>query len=263
MKNLIFDIEGVLIKDKTFTPVDGALFFFKELKEKNIKYLLASNNTSHDPVGLINSLNNSGFDFSVNELVTCLDMALDELRSRNAESCVILALDPVIEFLKAEGINVIENDSADAVVVGLDLNISYSRYKMAVNALLNDAEFIALHKNRLYKDIDGKYGISAGGITKALEYSVGREAFIVGKPSRRFYEKCLEKIRTEPEHIMFISDDPFSDLIGAKDMGMKTCFALSGKYSSANILTELPDKYQPDIICKNIKELLRPDFNIF
>ena len=78
---------------------------------------------------------------------------------------------------------------------------------------------------------------------------------MTGKPSLKFYQKCLEKINSKPEETMFISDDPISDLYGAKKAGMKTCFVLSGKYPSTDILGKLEKDYKPDYIYNSISDI--------
>ncbi|MFC1724885.1 HAD-IIA family hydrolase [candidate division KSB1 bacterium] len=256
IKNFLIDIEGTIIKDKTFVPVTGVPRWFKTIRQEGISFVLASNNTTHSPDELRKALNNNGFDFKEYELITCLSIAVDELKVNKCEKCFVLASDSVKEFLKSGGFNVIESDNADAVIVGLDLEIDYNRFKTAVEALLKGASFIALHKNRLYRDIDGKFSISAGGIAAALEYTTKRDAEVIGKPSEKFYQKALKKLGSAVEDTLFISDDPFSDLKGAKNAGLKTCFVLSGKYRSKDVLKELPVEYYPDIIIKDITELL-------
>jgi len=255
IKNYLIDIEGVVIKDKTFTPVTGSIEWFEKIKKEGKKFLLATNNTTHNPENLIKALNESGFEFNKNHLVTCLMLALDEMRDKNLKSCYVLASDSVKDYLKSNDIEIKENGCANAVIVGLDLTVNYKRLKTAVETLLNGASLISLHENRLYRDIDGKYSVSAGGITRALEYTVHTKSTVVGKPSTKFYKKCLKKIDALPEETMFISDDPFSDLTGAKDNRMKTCFVLSGKYSSKDILNKLEEQYQPDYVYNNISEL--------
>jgi len=52
-----------------------------------------------------------------------------------------------------------------------------------------------------------------------------------------------------------ISDDPLSDLVGARKLGMKTVFVTSGKYKDKKILKSLNKRFQPDWIHESIKEI--------
>jgi ribonucleotide monophosphatase NagD (HAD superfamily) len=52
-----------------------------------------------------------------------------------------------------------------------------------------------------------------------------------------------------------ISDDPLSDLLGAKKMGMKTAFVLSGKYKNQEILDQLDKEFHPDYVVDNITQI--------
>ena len=51
-----------------------------------------------------------------------------------------------------------------------------------------------------------------------------------------------------------ISDDVKGDLVGAKALGMKTVFVLSGKYAKAEeIVPLLGEEERPDMICNDMQ----------
>ncbi|MDP2960011.1 MAG: HAD hydrolase-like protein, partial [candidate division Zixibacteria bacterium] len=78
--------------------------------------------------------------------------------------------------------------------------------------------------------------------------------YIMGKPSTHFYYNIIHRLKTKPQNCLFISDDPLSDLVGAKNLKTKTAFVLSGKYDRS-ILNSLGKKDRPDFIYKSIAEI--------
>jgi len=52
-----------------------------------------------------------------------------------------------------------------------------------------------------------------------------------------------------------ISDDPLSDLLGAKKLGMITVFVTSGKYKDKEVLKSLNEKFQPDFVYQTITQV--------
>lgn len=61
------------------------------------------------------------------------------------------------------------------------------------------------------------------------------------------------------ESVLVVSDDPLSDLAGAKRMGMRAAFVLSGKYRDRSVLDAIPESQRPDLVVETIDELLTTD----
>ena len=58
---------------------------------------------------------------------------------------------------------------------------------------------------------------------KMFNDGVGSEyIFKAGKPGREGYEKAMRLMGTKPEHTMFVGDQLFTDIWGAKKTGIKT-----------------------------------------
>ena len=66
----------------------------------------------------------------------------------------------------------------------------------------------------------------------------------------------LVAVGVSPADVLVVSDDPLSDLAGAKRMGMRAAFVLSGKYRDESVLTQLPLDERPDCVTPRIGDLL-------
>jgi HAD superfamily hydrolase (TIGR01450 family) len=257
MNNLyLIDIEGTIVKDKSLVPIDGAIDWINSLESKNRRFVLVSNNTTHKPADLLNLLRNSGFNLAEGNLVTCIGAALNWLKAKKIKSCFVIGTSQLKDILNENGIGTKEDEKTEAVLVGLDTSLDYQKLKIATNALVkNNAYLLALHENRLYKDEKGDLSPSVGAVVKALEYSCHKKAKVFGKPSPTLFRGILKKFRARPDDCIMISDDPLSDLLGAKRLGMKTIFVTSGKYKDEEILESLNQKFQPDFIYQNISQI--------
>jgi HAD superfamily hydrolase (TIGR01458 family) len=257
MKKLyLVDIEGAIVKDKSFTPIPGAVEWINSLNSSLQKFVLVSNNTTHKPEDLLSVLREKGFNLKEENLLTCLSTALKWLKKERIKSCFVLGSSQLRIYLNENDIKTPSDGQADAVLVGLDTELTYEKLKLALNALIkNDAVLLALHANRVYKDTDGNLAVSVGGIVKALEYSSQKVARIFGKPEPEIYQEAMRQFDARPEDCVMISDDPLSDLAGAKRLGMKAVFVTSGKYKDEIVLEALESKLRPDWIHPSVAEI--------
>ncbi len=255
IKGFLIDVEGTIVLDKSYSPVPGAPSWLNRLSDTGKPFLLATNNTTHTPENLRRLLGEKGFRVRGEQIHGCLSLALDYLISKRFKTCFILANQKIKDFLKENKIEVREDWKVDAVLVGLDTQLNYIKLKVATCALVqNKAKLLALHKNRIYKDDKGELAPSVGAVVRFLEYVADKKAMVFGKPNRIFYLKALEKLGSKPNETLMISDDPLTDLVGAKRVGMKTAFVTSGKYGKT-ILKRLPKELWPDRICNNITQI--------
>jgi 4-nitrophenyl phosphatase len=193
----LIDIEGTIVKDKSYTPIPGAVEWVENLKCKDRKFALVSNNTTHQPKDLLSLLWEIGFELDEKNLHSCMSMTLDWLKSNEVTNCFVIGSNGLKKYLRENGIRVHNGEKIQAVVVGLDDKLNYNKLKLATSALVNnEAQLVALHANKIFKDKDGKIAPSVGAIVKALEYSSGKQAVVMGKPSELFYERVLKGFDT-------------------------------------------------------------------
>ncbi len=252
----LVDIEGTIVKDKSFVPIDGAIDWINSLESKGGRFVLVSNNTTHSPIDLLGLLRRVGFNLEEENLVTCMGAALNWLKAKKVSKCFVIGGPGLKAFLNEKGIEINGDEKADAVLVGLDTSLDYQKLKIAVNALVkSNAYLLALHQNRLYKDEKGELSPSVGVAVKALEYACQARARVFGKPNPTFFREILKRLKAKPEDCIMISDDPLSDLVGAKRLGMRTVFVTSGKYKDQEVLKSLNERFHPDWIYQNISQI--------
>ncbi len=147
------------------------------------------------------------------------------------------------------------------VLIAIKKDFDSEEYADMIEFLLKGANLVGMHETSLYAK-DGRRYPGVGAILKMLSFATQKSYEVVGKPSRLFYQKALEKLKKQDpkasfDTITIISDDVTGDLVGAKELGMKTVFVTSGKFKSAEeIIPSLDETKRPDTILGDISEML-------
>ncbi len=238
MKGFFIDVQGTLIDDKEYKPIDGAIEFLEFLNEKKIPFALLTNNTKREDFK--EYLKSLGFKFKY-----YLDplMLLDEVIK-----------EPIAPFGSSKFLEIMKKYKIDysnpkQVVIGLKI---YSPDEIAeiIELLLKENELIGMHKTSLYHKNSKRYP-GLGAILEMLKYATDKDAKVLGKPSKEFFNRASEMIGVGFDKITIISDDLKGDLLPAKELGMKTYLVLSGKVKSQKEIIKRPDK-----VYKSVKEIL-------
>ena len=76
------------------------------------------------------------------------------------------------------------------------------------------------------------------------------------KPSVLTFKAALRKLKVKPASCLMVGDWPERDLLGAKKLGMKTCFAAYGYEQVPNVKTNKAD-VKADYVVDSISELVK------
>ncbi|AAC07066.1 HAD-IIA family hydrolase [Aquifex aeolicus] len=159
------------------------------------------------------------------------------------------------DFLKEQGFEVRENHEVDAVIIGQDKEIEFKKIKNATSAVfLKGAKIIPVNLSKIVKDSDGLYFPGSGSYAYMFKHATNYEGEIpnLGKPSKEFINLALEGLPREK--VFLISDDIYTDLMGAKELGIGTIFMTTGKYKQEELKKA---NFKPDYVFHSLKELMR------
>lgn len=246
---LLIDVQGTLIDDIHRMPFDGSCEFIHYLNKHNIPFVVVTNNTKYPSHEFLHYLQNLGFAIYEHQYLDPLMI----LKHRVAtQSIYALGSEAFCQTLVSMGFDVNSQKPHD-VVVGLKDDLVYQDLADVTEKLLDGANLIGMHETALYAKHGRRYP-GLGPLLRCLESATGKKATIVGKPSYQFYEEARRLLgNIDFSEITIISDDPKGDLVGAKLLGMKTVFVLSGKYQKEEeILPFMEVSLQPDLVIKSI-----------
>ncbi|UCB52001.1 MAG: hypothetical protein JSV10_08415, partial [Candidatus Zixiibacteriota bacterium] len=89
-KLYLVDIEGTIVKDKSYTPIDGAVEWLSSFHSSPHQFVLLSNNTTHKPEELVSLLKSKGFGVQAENLVTCMSAAVNWLKNETIKNCFVI-----------------------------------------------------------------------------------------------------------------------------------------------------------------------------
>ncbi|MDA3040119.1 MAG: HAD-IIA family hydrolase [Actinomycetota bacterium] len=139
-------------------------------------------------------------------------------------------------------------DSLDAVLVGLDWDLTYGRLSLAVQAVLAGARFVATNTDSTYPTERGLLP-GAGALVGAVQAATGVVPTVAGKPEAPLAD--LVRARYGAVGIM-VGDRADTDGAFAKTLGYEFGLVLSGVTRPA----DLPVDPTPDVIGTNLAELV-------
>jgi HAD superfamily hydrolase (TIGR01458 family) len=222
---VLIDLDGVLyVEDE---PIDGAREAVDALRAMGRGLRFVTNTTSRSRAHTLDKLARLGFAVDERELVTPAALAVSHCRDRGHRRVALLMNDEVKRDFDAlqEA-----DDAVDAVIVGdLGEAFSYDVLNGAFRQVMDGAELIALQKNRYWLRADG-LSLDVGPFVAALEYATGREAFVVGKPARGFFDEILHGLGVDATAAAMVGDDVESDIGGALRAGLAAVLVRTGKY---------------------------------
>jgi HAD superfamily hydrolase (TIGR01458 family) len=224
LRALLVDLDGVLyVEDE---PISGAREAVDALRDAGLRLRFVTNTTSRSRAHTFDKLERLGFAVDEPELVTPAALAVAHCRERGHRRVALLMDDAV----KRDFDGLEEVDDAEAVIVGdLGAAFGYDVLNRAFRQVIDGAELIALQKNRYWLRADG-LALDVGPFVAALEYATGREAFVVGKPARGFFDEVLRDLGVDAGAAAMIGDDVESDIGGALAAGLAAILVRTGKY---------------------------------
>ena len=249
------DVQGTLIDDIEKQPIKGALEFIDALNAKGIPYMVITNNTKRSSEDFLEYLHSIGLNIADGHYLDPL-MVLDAMVDKKGVAA--FGSKEFLTLLQARGYE-LDYKNIDTVLVAIKEDFSAQEYALMIDAIIAGAKLIGMHETTIYAKNAKRYP-GVGAILQMLSFATSASYSVVGKPSKRFYAKALEMIQAQKGDVTFkditiISDDVKGDLIGAKALGMRTQFVLSGKYRSAEeIIPKLKCEDRPDGIYATIGE---------
>ncbi len=249
IKAVALDIDGTLCYGST--PIDGAIELTDFFKKKNLKVFYLTNNSSKTRQGVVDKLLSVGFELSVKELYTSAFTVSLYLKQNGYKNVFVLGEKGLREEISSQGINITEEEQAEAVVVGLDLNFNYEKLSKAASVVLNGAEIIACNYDVNYPGRDCKTLPGCGALVAALEAAGGKKAdYIAGKPNTLMIELLSNDTGLKNKEILVIGDSYSSDIEMAKKFG-----CASFLISRDNLYKEKSD--DNFLVFKDLKEILK------
>jgi len=223
IRAILLDLDGVLYVGGH--PLADAAWAVSKLRKSGFRLAGVTNTSTQSRRAIAEKLAMMKIPLDEDKIHTPAALAIARIGNKNARLFIR-------DELRDDFSGIKENESKpDFVVMG---DIGGEGYPPATLReifmhILDGAQLLALHKNRFWQKPDGLH-LDLGVFVAAIEYATGKEAEILGKPSRNFFHGICRQMGVEPAEALMVGDDVESDIGGAKDAGMKTALVQTGKY---------------------------------
>jgi HAD superfamily hydrolase (TIGR01458 family) len=224
IRAVLLDLAGVVYQGEQ--PLPGAVEAITGLRGAGLRLCFLTNTTRMPKRVLLRRLNNMGVALTAEELFTPAQAARAWLAARKLSPHLLIH--PGLE----EDFANLDASENEAVVVGdAGQGFTYNALNAAFRKLIAGAEFLALARNRSFKDEDGELSLDAGSFVAALEYACQRDAVLLGKPAPDFFQGALASLECDGKEAVMVGDDAEADVAGALAAGIGTALLVrTGKY---------------------------------
>jgi HAD superfamily hydrolase (TIGR01450 family) len=141
----------------------------------------------------------------------------------------------------------------DAVVAGLDPQLTYLRIAAAADCIRAGARFIATNRDPLYPTERGLRP-GAGSVIAALEVAGGVSPLVIGKPGPLLLEAAARAAGADPRAAVVIGDGLVTDIAAAHAVGARSVLMLTGVSARADV-EALPSRQRPTAVVADAAEL--------
>jgi phospholysine phosphohistidine inorganic pyrophosphate phosphatase len=229
-RGLLVDLDGTVYEDDGL--IAGADAAIAALRAGGVPVRFVTNTTRVPRATIAGWLDDFGVPATADDIFTPPIAAVAWLREQGIRRvAVCLPEGSFAEFAEFE----ITDDEPEAVVVG-DLGPAWNFDTMnrVFRWLLDGVEFVALHRNRYWKT-GGEWVLDVGAFVAAFEYATGREATLVGKPSRPMFEAAAGSMGLALSDVAMVGDDLQADIAGAQAVGIQGIMVRTGKFRAAEL----------------------------
>jgi HAD superfamily hydrolase (TIGR01450 family) len=128
-----------------------------------------------------------------------------------------------------------------AVVAGVDPQLTYLRIAAAADCIRAGALFIATNRDATYP-IERGLRPGAGSIVSAIEVASGVTPLVIGKPEPLLMEEAAHAVGRSPNEAIVIGDGILTDLAAANAVGARTILMLTGVTTAAGLEALVADE---------------------
>lgn len=268
---LLVDLDGVVYRGADPVPGVAAVLADRAARGDDVVYV--TNNSMHYRTDYQTRLAAMGAPVTPDTVVSSARATAAYLKEHDPgiRRVLVLGAGGLERELRDEGYDVVDAGAAatrvsqegidgfaaagnpDAVVVGLDPNLTYIRLAVAADCVRAGAHFIATNRDPIYPTERGLRP-GAGAVVIAVEATTGVVPVSIGKPSPYLLEAAAHAVGREPAEAIMIGDGIGTDLAAARAVGARCVLMLTGVTTRAQV-EALPADEQPTAIAADAGEL--------
>ena len=268
---LLVDLDGVVYRGADPVPGVAAVLAARAKAGDDIVYV--TNNSMHYRLDYVTRLTGMGAPVEPDRVVTSARATALYVREHEAQvrRVLVVGAGGLERELRDVGLDVVTAGHAstranqeaidgfeaagrpDAVVVGLDPQVTYLRLAVAADSVRAGARFIATNRDPVYPTERGLRP-GAGSIVAAIEAASGVTPVSIGKPEPLLLEQAARAAGGVARDAVMIGDSLTTDIAAARRVGCRSVFMLTG-VTGRDGLDALTEKERPTEIAADAAEL--------
>jgi 4-nitrophenyl phosphatase len=268
---LLVDLDGVVYRGADPVPGVAAVLMARANAGDDVVYV--TNNSMHYRADYVTRLTDLGAPVAADRIVSAPRATALYLRERHPDVRRVLAVGAsgldrelrdvglevvnaghVAERMAKEGLDGVgAAGSPQAVVAGVDPQLTYLRVAAAADCVRAGARFIATNRDPVYPT-ERWLRPGAGSVVAAIEVASGVTPVTIGKPEPLLMEEAAHAVGRDPREAYVIGDGLVTDLPAATAVGARTILMLTGVTTGA-ALEALPSGDRPFAVAADATEL--------
>ena len=248
-KSYLIDMDGVIVRGSELIP--GADAFLDRLLQRQIKFLILTNNPLYTPVDLQHRLQRVGVNVGTEHLYTSALATAQFLKWQKPNgTAFVLGESGLTEALHDVGY-VITDREPDYMVLGETTSYSFSRMTQAMRLVKGGARFIATNPDPSGPTEDGLVP-ACGAVAALIQTATGVAPYFIGKPNPLMMRTALRYLNEHSENTIMVGDRMETDVRVGLESGLETVLVMSG-VSCPEDVERFP--YRPTRVVGSVAEL--------
>jgi NagD protein len=248
-QGFLIDMDGVLYRGKEL--IAGSDGFVRQLRERDIPFLLLTNNSQRTRRDVVAKLDYLGIDVEEKHVFSSAMATARFLAKEKPEgTCYVIGEGGLLTALHQNGYAVVDHDP-DYVVVGEGRTFSLEAVETAVRMIMDGAKLIATNPD-LSCPTEKGLRPGCGAMAAMVEAATGVKAFSVGKPSPVMMRAARNELGLRTDETTMIGDTMETDILGGVQLGFHTVLVLSGGTSEDDLKKYA---YRPEIVVNSLADL--------
>ncbi|RYM06187.1 TIGR01457 family HAD-type hydrolase [Sporolactobacillus sp. THM7-7] len=244
----LLDLDGTVYRGKEKIP--EAVDFLKKLKQKGLRFLFVTNNSTRTKETVSDQLQGFGIPCTPDDVLTTSMATARYIKTQKEDASVYyIGEEGLRQAMEAENLDYAET-CPDFVAFGMDRKISYEKYATACLAIRAGASFVSTNPDVALPTERGLLP-GNGSLTSVISVSTGVNPVFIGKPGPIMIEQALEKLGTSKERTLLIGDNYDTDIMAGIHAGLDTLLVLTGVTSEEALRAK---KIQPTYTLHSLDE---------
>lgn len=244
IKALILDMDGVIWRSDT--PIGDLPVIFKQIEERGLKYVFATNNGSKTPEQYADTLAQFGVQVDPGQVITSALGVAHMLAQRfpRGTKAFMIGEEGIRAALEEKGFEILSVERAQEAqffVIGIDRQVNFEKMREATLLVRRGIPFYATNPDKTFPTPRGEIP-GAGAWISVITTATDVEPTYAGKPFPFMMELSLERLGTKKEATLVVGDRLETDIAAGQAVGCPCALVLSGVSTK-----EQADVWSPEI----------------